>query len=126
MSWQAYVDTNLVGTGKVAQAAILGQQGGVWAQSAGFNLSADEQKAVVGAHANIDTVRASGIRLNGKKYFTLNADENSIQGKMGGDGCIIVKTKQAILVAVYTAPTQQVEANLIVQGLADYLIGVGY
>lgn len=34
----AYVDTNLVGTGKVAQAAILGQQGGVWAQSAGFNV----------------------------------------------------------------------------------------
>jgi hypothetical protein len=32
----AYVDSNLVGTGKVTQAAILGQQGGVWATSAGF------------------------------------------------------------------------------------------
>jgi hypothetical protein len=31
-----YVDTNLVGSGKVAKAAILGQQGGVWATSSGF------------------------------------------------------------------------------------------
>lgn len=35
----AYVDTNLVGSGKVSQAAILGQQGGVWATTGGFNVS---------------------------------------------------------------------------------------
>lgn len=35
----AYVDTNLVGSGKVNQAAILGQQGGVWATSPGFEVS---------------------------------------------------------------------------------------
>jgi len=34
----AYVDTNLVGTGKVARAAILGLKGGVWAASAGFTV----------------------------------------------------------------------------------------
>src|SRR5258707_15100028 len=34
----AYVDTNLVGTGRVAKAAILGQQGGVWATSQGFEV----------------------------------------------------------------------------------------
>lgn len=34
----AYVDTNLVGTGKVSQAAILGQQGGVWAISSGLQV----------------------------------------------------------------------------------------
>lgn len=33
-----YVDSNLVGTGKVARAAILGQKGGVWAASAGFTV----------------------------------------------------------------------------------------
>lgn len=32
------VDTNLVGTGKIARAAILGQQGGVWATSAGYEV----------------------------------------------------------------------------------------
>lgn len=39
MSWQAYVDTNLVGTGSVSQAAIYGAQGGVWASSPGFAVS---------------------------------------------------------------------------------------
>ena len=43
-----------------------------------------------------------------------------------GDGVIIVKTKQAVLVAEYSAPTQAPEATPIVENLADYLIGVGY
>lgn len=34
----AYVDSNLVGSGKVAEAAILGLAGGVWASSAGFTV----------------------------------------------------------------------------------------
>lgn len=38
MSWQAYVDTNLVGTGNVAQAAICGLEGGIWAISPGFQV----------------------------------------------------------------------------------------
>lgn len=38
MSWQGYVDTNLVGTGKVSNAAIIGLKGGVWATSPGFNV----------------------------------------------------------------------------------------
>lgn len=39
MSWQSYVDTNLVGTGNVTQAAIIGLKGGVWASSSGFTVS---------------------------------------------------------------------------------------
>lgn len=39
MSWQGYVDTNLVGTGKVSKAAIIGLKGGVWATSQGFTVS---------------------------------------------------------------------------------------
>ena len=36
MSWQAYVDDQLVGTGMVNKACIIGLNGGVWAQSHGF------------------------------------------------------------------------------------------
>ena len=36
MSWQAYVDTNLVGTGKIVNAAIIGHDGNTWATSKGF------------------------------------------------------------------------------------------
>lgn len=39
MSWQSYVDTNLLGTGNVSQAAIYGLNGGEWAKSAGFQVT---------------------------------------------------------------------------------------
>jgi profilin len=43
-----------------------------------------------------------------------------------GDGAVLVKTKQAVLVAEYAAPVQAGEATPVVEGLADYLISVGY
>ncbi|KAH8103298.1 profilin [Cristinia sonorae] len=126
MSWQDYVDKNLVGTGKISKAAIIGQAGGVWATSAGFNLSLEEQSAIVHAFANADATLASGIRLAGQKFFTLQVNERSIYFKKQADGCILVKTKQAILVAVYITPIQAGEATPVVEALADYLISVGY
>jgi len=126
MSWQAYVDTNLIGTGKVKRAAILGQSGGVWAANAGYTLSPDEQKTIVAAFKDPTKIREHGVLLSGKKFFTLQANDRSIYGKKGADGCVLVKTKQAVLVAEYEAPIQQTEATVVVEGLADYLIGVGY
>lgn len=35
----AYVDDQLLATGKISKAAILGKQGGVWAASTGYNVS---------------------------------------------------------------------------------------
>ncbi|TEB30892.1 profilin [Coprinellus micaceus] len=126
MSWQAYVDTNLVGSGKVTKAVILGQQGGVWASSSGYVLSPEEQKAVLNAFKSHEAVLASGLRLAGQKYFALQANERSVYLKKQADGVVIVKTKQAVLVGVYEAPIQAAEATTVVEGLADYLISVGY
>ena len=39
MSWQAYVDQQLLGTGTVTKAAIYGLDGGCWATSPGFGVS---------------------------------------------------------------------------------------
>jgi len=126
MSWQAYVDSNLLGSGKVQKAAIVGRKGGVWATSAGFTLQPDEQAALLTAFTDPAKTQANGIRLAKEKYFTLQANSRSVYGKKGGNGCILVQTTQAILVAVYEAPTQAPEATPVVEGLADYLIGVGY
>ncbi|KAI9441372.1 profilin [Lactarius indigo] len=126
MSWQAYVDTNLVGSKRVSKAAILGQQGGVWAASSGYILSPQEQKDIVAAFTNSDHVRTNGLKLVGQKFFTLQANDRSIYLKKSADGAVIVKTKQAVLVAEYEAPIQAPEATPIVEGLADYLISVGY
>ncbi|KAI0260756.1 profilin [Gloeopeniophorella convolvens] len=126
MSWQAYVDNNLVGSGRVQKAAIIGLQGGVWAASTGYSLSPEEQKAILQLHTHLDQTQASGFRLAGQKFFCLQGNDRSIYGKKQADGAVIVKTKQAILVAEYVAPTQAAEATVVVEGLADYLISVGY
>jgi hypothetical protein len=46
-------------------------------------LSAEEEKAIVSAFDKLDDIRASGIKLSGVKYFTLNADTDVINGKKG-------------------------------------------
>ncbi|KAI9566062.1 profilin [Boletus coccyginus] len=126
MSWQVYVDSNLLGSGMVKRAAILGVKGGVWATSAGYALSPQEQKAIIGAFNDQDATQASGVRLAGQKFFTLRCDHERIYGKKGADGCVLVKTKQAILVTEYVAPTQAPEATPVVEGLADYLKNAGF
>ncbi|KAF9527266.1 profilin [Crepidotus variabilis] len=126
MSWQTYVDSNLVGSGKVTKAAIIGLQGGLWAKSSGFEPTTEEQNALIAGFKNPDSLLASGVKLAGTKYFTLSANARTIQTKKGADGAIIVKTKQAILVAVYIAPLQAGEVVPVVESLADYLINAGY
>ncbi|GAA5900430.1 hypothetical protein JCM8208_005359 [Rhodotorula glutinis] len=125
MSWQN-VDSNLLGTGKVTKAAILGQQGGVWAQSQGYNLATEEQNAIVAAFNDPSSAQASGVRAAGTKFLTIRADDRSVYGKKQADGIVCVKTAQAVLVAEYSHPTVPGEATKIVEDLADYLIGVGY
>jgi len=124
MSWQQYVDSNLVGSGKVSRAAIIGQKGGLWAATAGYTLTTEEQNALI--KSSPDSLQASGFRLAGQKYFTLQVNDRSVYGKKQADGAIIVRTKQAILVAEYNAPIQHSEAVPVVEGLADYLISVSY
>ncbi|KAI9355112.1 profilin [Zopfochytrium polystomum] len=126
MSWQAYVDNNLVGTGKITKAAIYGQDGTPWAISAGFSVSPQEVTALIGGFTDPSALRAGGLHISGVKYFTLRADDRSIYGKQGASGAICVKTKQAVLVALYAEPTQPGEATKTVEALADYLISVNY
>ncbi|PWN52972.1 putative PFY1-profilin [Violaceomyces palustris] len=126
MSWQGYVDTNLVGTKKISKAAILGLKGGVWATSPGFTISPAEQTAIIAGFDDPSGLQAGGIRADSQKYLFLQADPRKIYGKQGDGGIVCVKTNQAVLVGVYTSPTVPGEANTVVEGLADYLIGVGF
>ncbi|KAI7879733.1 Profilin/allergen [Lichtheimia hyalospora FSU 10163] len=126
MSWQQYVDSNLIGTGSVSQAAIYGHNGSQWAVSPGFQLKAEEVQEIVNGFTNPDGIRASGVHANGVKYFVLRADERSIYGKKNADGICLVKTNQAVLVGVYTEGIQPGMCTKVVEGLADYLISVGY
>ncbi|KZT55625.1 Profilin/allergen [Calocera cornea HHB12733] len=126
MSWQAYVDDHLVGTGKISRAAIIGLQGGVWAASPGFDLSIPEQQAIVRVFQDPSAAQASGVRLAGTKFFTVQVDDQKLYGKQGPNGCTLVKTTQAVVVAEYKAPVLAGEANVVVEKLGDYLRSVNY
>ena len=125
MSWQAYVDSNLVGAGFTA-AAIFGVEGGQWATSAGFTVSAAEAATLTAGYKDPSKLRADGLTIAGVKYFVLRADDRSIYGKKGTGGIITVKTGRAVIIAVYGDSLQPGQAANVAEKLADYLIDAGY
>ncbi len=126
-SWQSYVDENLVGTGYVAKGAIVGlSDSSTWASSTAFLVSGDEAR-IVGAVTNFPS---AGQRLNvgGVNYFVIGADTEvqSIYLKLQASGACICKTNQAAVIGTYVEGTNPANCNQTVEGLADYLKGLGY
>jgi profilin len=126
MSWQGYVDNNLVGTGHVSQGAIVGQEGGVWAASAGFQVKPQEITALAAAFKDPSGIRQKGFDIAGVHYIAIRADDRSIYGKRTGGGVCAVKTGKAILIGVYGDKIQPGQCATTVEKLADYLIEQGY
>ncbi|TKA46416.1 hypothetical protein B0A54_02248 [Friedmanniomyces endolithicus] len=88
MSWQAYIDTSLVGTGAVDRAAIFSATGdSVWATSPAFNVSPTEMQAVVAAYKDpgnkegVKKVQSEGLHIAGERFVVLKADDRSVYGK---------------------------------------------
>jgi Profilin len=79
MSWQAYVDDQLVGTGHVTAAVIIGHDGSVWAHK-NLNLAAGEGVKVVAGFKDSAAVLGSGVVIGGVKYLSIKADDKSIYG----------------------------------------------
>jgi len=129
MSWQAYIDSSLVGTGCVDKAAIFDVTGkSVWAASADFTPVPEEIQSVIASFAEQEPKKiwGTGFKIEGEKYVTIKAEDRSVYGKKGKEGVLIVKTIQALLVAHYPETVQPGQTTVVVEKLADYLIGVGY
>ena len=62
MSWQAYIDSNLLASGQVTAAGIYDLQGNPWAYSAGFAAQVAEVAAVSGHFAAPAGLAATGVR----------------------------------------------------------------
>eukprot|EP00124_Ichthyophonus_hoferi_P002237 Ihof_evm1s145 gene=Ihof_evmTU1s145 len=121
MSWQSYVDSNLVGTGAVSKAAIHGHDGSLWATSAGLNITPQEVTKLVAATDDASPLHTGGIILAGVKYQFLRVEEGrSIYGKLNDSGCCIVKTAQAVIIGIYEKPLPAGNCTLTVEKLADY------
>ncbi|KAF9202234.1 profilin, required for normal timing of actin polymerization in response to thermal stress, partial [Haplosporangium sp. Z 27] len=127
MSWQAYVDTNLVSTGKVDKGAIFGLDASLWATSADFKVGGAEVKKLVAAFTDPTDVATNGLFLEGEKYIYLRSPaDNIIYARKGTTGVVAVKTKQAVILGHYNEHIAAGDCNGVVEGLAHYLEGVGY
>ena len=82
MSWQSYVDQNMVGTKKITAAGIFGHDKSAWAVSSGFNANPQELEKLYSAYKDASGIRANGLYINGKKYIALRCDDRSIYGKL--------------------------------------------
>merc|ERR1712004_882160 len=63
MSWQSYVDEQLIASGMVTAAAIAGHDGNIWAKSNGFNASPDEVKRLLKLGTKLSDGRSHCQRL---------------------------------------------------------------
>jgi len=126
MSWQSYIDDQLVGSGHITKGALIGFDGSTWATSPGFTVSASEGAALVALFNNPPNAFASGITVAGNRYLGLKADQRSIYGKKGTSGVVCVKTGQCVICGVYGEKQQPGSAVNAVEKLGDYLIENGY
>ncbi|KAK2079332.1 glutamate-5-semialdehyde dehydrogenase [Prototheca wickerhamii] len=127
MSWQAYIDDHLLATlpggGQLTHAAILGQDGGLWASSPDFpEVSEDEVTAIMKGFDDAAALAATGLRIGGEKYMVVAGEPGeAIRGKKGPGGVTIKKTATALVFGIYDEGVTGSECNVVVENLGDYL-----
>ena len=146
MSWQDYVDTQLVATGQIHEAALVGLDGSLWASTPGFALSSynatvtnedgSEHETLVNEAGDVSSFMttgskpSAGLRVNGDKYMVLRTipDPMTVYGKKPKGGICITKTNQCIIIGTYSEEASQTSGgcNLAVENLGDYLRSSGY
>merc|ERR1712112_61537 len=73
MSWQSYVDDQLISTKVIKNAVIAGHDGNIWAASAGFPVTAEELKSLLGKYASTDQLAMNGVTIGGVKYMFISS-----------------------------------------------------
>merc|ERR1711997_1871 len=126
MSWQSYVDDQLISTKMINNAVIAGHDGNIWAHSAGFPVSAEELKTLLTRYASTEELAMNGVTIAGTKYMFLSATDRVVRGKKGTSGVHCIKTVQALIVCVYEDPVVPEQAATVTEKLGEYLISVGY
>jgi len=126
MSWQAYVDDQLLATKMVSQAVICGHDGNAWATSAGFTASPAELKTLATNFGKTDVLAMNGVTIAGQRYMYLSGDDKVLRCKKGTSGIHVMKTVQAYIVAVYHDPIVAPQCAQVTEKLGEYLISVGF
>lgn len=126
MSWQDYVDNQLIASQCVSKACIAGHDGGIWAKSEGFEVTKEELARLVQGFDKQELLTSGGVTLAGQRHIYLSGTDRVIRAKFGKVGVHCMKTQQAVIVSTYEEPVQPQQAASIVEKLGDYLITCGY
>ena len=123
MSWQAYVDDNLLASGSVTAAGIYDLQGNPWAYSAGFAAQIAEVAAISGhLHADASGLAATGLVIAGVKYMFVRGETGEmVVGKKGNEGVVVYKCNTCLVVAYHNDKIQPGACNMTVGKLVDFL-----
>ncbi|CAK9293855.1 unnamed protein product [Gordionus sp. m RMFG-2023] len=126
--WDAYIDTQLIGTNTVKEAAICSiDDASIWASTSNFKPDTSEIKAAVNAFNSPEALAANGLKLCGVKYFFISLNEPGvIRLKQGSGGAIVVKTCKTIIIATYDSSIQPGQCSTTVENLGDYLRGLNF
>merc|ERR1712058_220149 len=81
MSWQSYVDDQLISTNMIKNAVIAGHDGNIWASSAGFNVTAAELKVILDRYSSTDQLAMNGVTVGGTKYMFLSANDRVVRAR---------------------------------------------
>ena len=123
MSWQAYIDDNLLKSGMVTAAGIYDLQGNPWAYSAGFAAQIAEV-AAVSAHMHTGDpsgLAGTGVVLAGVKYMYVAGSADEVYGKKGQEGVVFCKCNTCLIVGYHNDKIQPGSLRLTVGKLADFL-----
>lgn len=126
MSWQDYVDVQLLGNGTIRHAAMIGHDGSIWAQSAGFKMDQANITKVTQAHANPGVVQMGGLTMNDKKFMFIRGDDQTVILKKATSTMFLRKTNQTIIIAMHDEEQVPEPASLTVEKLGEYLESVSY
>ncbi|GKV11815.1 hypothetical protein SLEP1_g23034 [Rubroshorea leprosula] len=86
MSWQTYVDDHLmceIDGNHLTSAAIIGQDGSVWAQSSNFpQFKPEEISAIMNDFNEPGSLAPTGLHIGGTKYMVIQGEPGAvIRGK---------------------------------------------
>lgn len=142
MSWQAYIDDSLIGSGHMHSASILGlADGSYWAYGGTYIPQPDEVATIMKIFKEPSLLQSGGVVVAGVKFIGLRGDADHIIFKKGGAGGCAYKSNQAIVLGVYGDPSGEnamlskdanavavnpADCNATVQRIAEYLKSLQY
>ena len=129
--WNAYITNLQASSPAIKRAAIIGYPNGeVWARTEGndpFAATSEELVKFAKAFDDVSKVPATGADLEGKHFIVPRTEEGLIFGKRDKTGFFAMKSKTAVLIAIYEGENAvSAEVRKGVENLTEYLKSSGY